>query len=320
MIRTFRLLRFLPPILLLALPSQAQVVFSEYVEGSGHNRAVEIYNFSQISLDLGEYRIDVYSDGSATPSDRIALGPGVVASGDVWVVAHPMIDPGVVPQVDQFTSALEFDGNDALVLVTSARKVDAFGEIGVDPGTGWGTGAVVTSDATLRRASYECMTPYLGVGPFDPAAEWAGFASDELGHLGTPPSDLHLESCTFAAATYRNPSYWGGVNPSAYSVASLPVLGSTFTASIATPGQAGAYLVGFPGPRLQPTRWGNILVDYTDPSGEMLGAIWKYGDPAVIHIEVPPHRVLAGLTICTQAVRFGGSVDLTNAQDLRFGF
>ena len=320
MIRTSRLLRLLSPVFLLALPAQAQVVFSEYVEGSGHNRALEIYNFSQASVDLGKYRVGLYTDGSSTPSVQIALGPGVVASGDVWVLAHPMIDPGVLPQVDQYSSLLEFDGDDVLVLATATRMVDAVGEIGVDPGTAWGTGAVVTSDATLRRVSYHCITPYLGVGPYDPAGDWAGFASDELGHLGTAPSDLHLVSCTYAAATYRNPNFWGTVNPSAYSVASLPVLGSSFSASIVTTGQTGAYLVGFSGPRLQSTRWGNILVDYTDPSGELLGAIWKHGDPAVIQIDVPPHRVLAGYTICTQAVRFGGSVDLTNAQDLRFGF
>jgi hypothetical protein len=319
-LRTPGLLRVLVALAALSAPASAQVVFSEYVEGSGFNRAVEVHNFSRASVDLSRYWIDVHLDGSAVPSEHIVLGPGTLAAGEVWVVAHPGIDPDVLSRVDQLADTLLFDGNDALVLASPGGVRDAIGEVGMDPGTHWGTGATVTRDATLRRTGYDCTTPYVGEGAYDPAVGWAGHTGDDLGGLGASPSGLQLTNCTFASATYRNPSFWGSVNPAAYLVSSPPVLGSTYVASINTSGKGGAYLVGFLGERLEPTRWGNILVDYTNPTGEVLGAIWGLGNPVVIEVDIPPSYTLAGATICTQAVRFGGGVDLTNAQDLRFGY
>jgi predicted extracellular nuclease len=70
--------------------------------------------------------------------------------------------------------------------------IDSIGQIGVDPGTEWGTGLTSTADNTLRRkASVEAGDPNTG-DAFDPAVEWDGFATDTfdgLGAHGTPPGD-----------------------------------------------------------------------------------------------------------------------------------
>ncbi|MEW6074040.1 MAG: hypothetical protein AB1726_15770 [Planctomycetota bacterium] len=317
-------IRFLARLLLalglLSAPARAQLLLSEYVEGSAFNQALEIYNFSQVPVDLGRFRIEIHAGGSAVPTGSVALPAVRLASRAVWVVAHPFIDPSALPAVDQTAEELVFDGDDAVVLRGPWGVADAVGEIGFDPGSQWGAGEVVTKDATLRRETYNCTTPYAGSGSFDPAVEWTAATGDDLAHLGIAPAGLQLVDCTFGSSTYRNPSLWGRVNPPAYMVTSPPLLGTTFTATIDTTGRSGAYLVGFPEPLTQPTRWGNILVDYTFPPGDFLGAIAAWSDPVVIRIDVPASPALAGFTLCTQAVRFGGGVDLTNAQDLRLGF
>ena len=51
-----------------------ELLFSEYVEGSGFNKAVEIYNGTGAPVDLaaGGYRLELYSNGSATVSQSVA--------------------------------------------------------------------------------------------------------------------------------------------------------------------------------------------------------------------------------------------------------
>jgi hypothetical protein len=63
--------------------------FSEYVEGSGFNKAVEIFNGTGASIDLGAlgYTLELYSNGAAIPSQTVARS-GTVADGDVFVVSR----------------------------------------------------------------------------------------------------------------------------------------------------------------------------------------------------------------------------------------
>ena len=44
----------------------SQLFISEYVEGSGNNKALEIYNPTASAIDLSGYRIERFSNGSGT--------------------------------------------------------------------------------------------------------------------------------------------------------------------------------------------------------------------------------------------------------------
>ena len=65
-----------------AAPSE--LFFSEYIEGSSYNKALEIYNGTGAAIDLaaGSYTIAIYFNGSATAGTTIAL-TGTVDDGDV---------------------------------------------------------------------------------------------------------------------------------------------------------------------------------------------------------------------------------------------
>ncbi len=131
--------------------------------------------------------------------------------------------------------------------------------------------------------------------------------------------NLLLQGCPIASATSRNPDVGGFTNPAAYDVTDPPILGVGLGVSITTTGKTGSFLVGYSTPTTLSTSWGNLLVDVTDPNGELLGSPSDSGDPTVIWTSIPDEPVLCGFTCSTQAIRFGGGFDLTNAQDLVLG-
>ena len=163
------------------------VFFSEYVEGSSNNKAIEVYNGSGAPIDLAAegYGIELYSNGSSTPAASPLNLTGTLASGDVFVAAHPSANATILAQADATSStAINWNGNDAVVLRKGATVVDVFGQIGFNPGTEWGTGLTSTMDNTLRRKATVGTGDSNGSDAFDPAVEWDGFAVDTFEGLG----------------------------------------------------------------------------------------------------------------------------------------
>ena len=172
---------------LLCLPVFGQGVFiSEYIEGSSNNKAIEIFNGTGAPVNMSNYQIRMYFNGSGTSTLNISL-VGLLAPNDVYVLAHSMASGAIAAQADQFNGAGWFNGDDAVALyhVPSATLVDVVGQIGFDPGTEWGGGLASTADNTLRRKTSVLTGDPNGSDPFNPALEWDGFANDTFGGLGS---------------------------------------------------------------------------------------------------------------------------------------
>jgi uncharacterized protein len=180
-----------PPV---AAAVPTDLFFSEYIEGSGFNKAVEIFNGTGAPVDLtaGGYRLELYSNGAAAVSQSVAL-TGTVADGDVFVVSRADADPALVAQADQLAPAVaNWNGDDAVVLRkagAAGASLDVIGQIGVDPGTEWGTGLTSTADNTLRRIATISAGDPDGTNPFDPAVEWEGFEVNTLDGFGAHTFD-----------------------------------------------------------------------------------------------------------------------------------
>ena len=161
---------------------------SEYVEGSGNNKAIEIFNGTGVPVNLttGLYGISIYFNGNPISTLTINLN-GTIAPGDVFVLAHSgATDPTILAQADQFTSAGIYNGNDAVALRKGIALVDVIGEIGLNPGdAGWGTDPTNTTDNTLRRKPTIEAGDTNGSDAFDPAAQWDGFAQNTVAGLGS---------------------------------------------------------------------------------------------------------------------------------------
>jgi predicted extracellular nuclease len=173
-----------------ARAAPTELFFSEYIEGSSNNKALEIYNGTGASIDLAAdvYNIQMYFNGSATAGLAINL-IGSVANGDVFVVAQSAASATILAQADQTNGAGWFNGDDAVVLRKGTTVIDTIGQIGFDPGTQWGADLTSTADNTLRRKdAIEAGDPD-GTDAFDPAVEWDGFANDTFNGLGIHPGD-----------------------------------------------------------------------------------------------------------------------------------
>lgn len=132
-----------------------ELFFSEYIEGSYSNKALEIYNPTSFDIDLVNYVIKRNNNGSPTPSEVYDFPVGtIIAAGDVYVIGNDQGDPvGIVAPSDTTNGATWFNGNDALILenITSGDTIDIIGQVGIDPGTNWPVGTGATSEYTLIR-------------------------------------------------------------------------------------------------------------------------------------------------------------------------
>lgn len=173
---------------------EAGVLISQYVEGTGKNKAIEIYNGTLSNLDLaaGSYVLQQYNNGSLTASVTMALS-GILAEGDTLVVARPSSptnyapDPAISGLPGLLTNKfLTFNGDDVVVLRkggASGTILDRVGQVGANaPSSIWSHNA---KNQTLSRK----QTVFFGTtnaltAPF-PVDQWESSASDTFDGLGS---------------------------------------------------------------------------------------------------------------------------------------
>ena len=192
------------------------LIISEYVEGSGSNKAIEIYNGTSASVDLSNYTIIQFNNGaSRTTGTRYALPlSGNLASGATYVIVNQSALQSIKDIADLVTnnSVLNFNGDDALAIYnssdvtgtsisTSATEIDIFGVIGDDPGSAWtGAGGYTTVDKTLRRKATVSGGVTLnpsgtGANAFTTlTAEWDLFNIDTVDDLGSHTANTVIQT------------------------------------------------------------------------------------------------------------------------------
>ncbi|MGQ5523043.1 ExeM/NucH family extracellular endonuclease [Chitinimonas sp. PSY-7] len=161
-----------------------ELFFSEYLEGSSNNKALEIYNPTGAVVDLSAYSVKLYSNGSTSASPVYPL-TGTLAAGQTLVLVHSGFRLGNIPG-SQITNVTNFNGNDAVVLEKAGRVIDAIGQVGFDPGTEWKTGTHSTANKTLRRKTgiVKGSIPVAAPASWDVSAEWDVFNIDTFDGLG----------------------------------------------------------------------------------------------------------------------------------------
>ncbi len=165
-----------------------ELFFSEYIEGSSNNKALEIYNGTGVDVDLSDYKVELYTNGKTTIENQVTLS-GTLATGDVFVIANPAtdLDPVLVAAADITSTVTYYNGDDALLLrkISTGLVVDSIGQVGNDPGSEWGTDPITTGEQTLTRKDTICEGDPNGYDFFDPALEWDGYAQDDFSFIGS---------------------------------------------------------------------------------------------------------------------------------------
>ena len=136
----------------MANAAPTELFFSEYIEGSSNNKALEIYNGTGAPIEPRHGRLrcaDVLQRQHDGATDDRPDRNG--CRGDVYVLAQSAANAAILAQADQTNGSGWFNGDDAVVLRKGGTVIDSIGQVGFDPGTEWGTGLTSTADNTLRR-------------------------------------------------------------------------------------------------------------------------------------------------------------------------
>ena len=173
-------------------PCATELIISEYIEGSSNNKYLEIYNDTGASVNMGDYDIRIYTNGSNSVSTTINLDNVNLAGGDVFVIANSSANIWSGTP-DQTSGSLNYNGDDAIELYNTStnQSVDIIGQIGNDPGSQWGSGSTTTKDHTLVRKAGVVSGDTNGSDAFDPAVEWDGYTLNETSYLGS-----HTMNCS----------------------------------------------------------------------------------------------------------------------------
>ena len=137
-----------------------ELFFSEYLEGSSYNKALEIVNLTNVDIDLGAYSIKRQKDGGLNGIDwnetYILNLSGIIKSNDVFVIVSE--DATIQKLLDEVDYThprnnsnllgipINFNGNDPVGLFKNGVLIDIIGTYN-------GGSANFGKDRTLRRKS-----------------------------------------------------------------------------------------------------------------------------------------------------------------------
>ncbi len=147
--------------------------FSEYIEGSSNNKALEIANHTGASISLSAYSIKRQTNGSGSWSSALNL-TGTLANGQVFVVANNSASSTVKNKADLTSSAaaMTFNGNDPVGLFKNGTLIDIVGVFN-------GGSSNFAKDVTLRRKS-TVTSPTVSYT----SSEWDSFSQNTFDNLG----------------------------------------------------------------------------------------------------------------------------------------
>lgn len=109
-----------------------QGLISVYLEGSSNNQAIEIYNFSDESMNLNDYSICIYKIGTTDdkPTYTVKLN-GILESKKCFVVCNDKATKELIDKSDLKSPDLIFGGLEAVALKHYDKVVDCIGSIGL---------------------------------------------------------------------------------------------------------------------------------------------------------------------------------------------
>ncbi|MBO0588978.1 endonuclease [Sporosarcina sp. E16_8] len=168
-----------------AATNATDLIISEYMEGSGENKALELYNGTGNEINLKDYKLELYSNGSPTVSQTLSFAEtDKVASGAIYVLVkdHSNTDASLKSKANKLDSTvINFNGDDVLVLKKDNVVIDSIGQVGKRINFGL--------DVTLVRNSSVTTGDKIIDDAFNPSVEWTAFPKDDSSNLGSHTMD-----------------------------------------------------------------------------------------------------------------------------------
>lgn len=166
---------------------------SEYVEGSGSNKALEVANFTGSSISLSDYTMRIASNSNSF-GYTYNFPNTTLAHGEVFVVGNSGLAAECVPNRDDLNNSITgFNGNDAIGLFKNGTLIDI---LGVEAsGNTYGENITLIRKPTIQ---YPNTT-------FD-INEWNTAATNDCSDLGSHDQTLSTPDFTINSISfYPNP-------------------------------------------------------------------------------------------------------------------
>ncbi len=259
------------------------LIISKYIDGGNDtsDQAIEIFNPTSLAINLSEYYLAIFTNGSYTESYHIDFPDLDLLPGETYVIVNSSANANILVNADLISDDLVFDGNDTIQLCyMNGTYIDTIYNLG-------NKNFVMDDEVFIRNIDVVKGTrEYI----FN---EWYGFISTYVEVLGTHPIVIPTEiTFEFINREFYDPL--GGMDS-----VILSYISDGDTAAF-TPGFLGAERVRFLGvdtPETYPTTdpWGpeakayttlilnnaeNIYIQsdpdlgYTETYGRHLGLIW----------------------------------------------
>ncbi len=186
--------------------STNKIFFSEYIEGNGSNKALEIFNNTDSTVTLANYQVAQASNGSEWKYFNSFADGATIASGGVYTAIDASFNAAIfdfelADEVLSWPHYLGFNGDDARALIhidpvtNDTTWIDIIGEELIRPSTGWDVAGVTTAtqNYTLIRkptVTEGNSTPLGSFGTNFGDSEWIVKPLDFVANLSKPSADL----------------------------------------------------------------------------------------------------------------------------------
>ena len=153
------------------------LLFSEYIEGSSNNKALEISNATGAAINLSIYTIKKQTNGAGAWSAGLSL-TGTINNGSKFTIVNSSMASSCysTASANLSTAATEmtFNGNDPVGLFKNGVLIDIIGTFN-------GGTANFAADQTIRRKS-SITAP---TTTFNKTNQWDSYTSDTCNNLGS---------------------------------------------------------------------------------------------------------------------------------------
>jgi endonuclease I len=178
------------------------LLFSEYIEGSSFNKALEISNDTGTAVNLSFYAVKKQTNGSGAWSSGINLS-GTLDTKTKFTLVNSSISSACYSassaNVSTNATEMNFNGNDAIGLFKNGVLIDIIGKFN-------GGTANFAANVTLRRKA-TVTSPNT---TFNISAEWDSYSADTCNNLGskisTTEAKKQIVTDTNDVNIYPNPS------------------------------------------------------------------------------------------------------------------
>ncbi|MFA5669021.1 MAG: SusE domain-containing protein [Balneolaceae bacterium] len=188
-----------------------KVFFSEYIEGSSNNKAIEIFNNTDSTVTLANYQIAQTNNGSDWINFHKFAGNANISAGGVYVITTNQIKPELFDTLNanevlgydnvNYNNPVHHNGDDARALIhvdpvtNDTTWIDILGEANNRPTDGWDVAGIAkaTQNYTLIRkpnVTEGNSTPLGSFGTNFSDSEWIVMPIDFTANLGSPSADL----------------------------------------------------------------------------------------------------------------------------------